>query len=59
MKKMIRFTALALLAVSMLASRSMRRDNPTPECIPDCQSKVLFNMLKDNPTPECIPNCNS
>jgi hypothetical protein len=53
MKKMIRVAALALVAVSLLSSKSIVKDQPAPQCYPDCVAQVI----PDQPAPQCYPDC--
>lgn len=56
MKKMMHVTALAVLAVSLVSSKSTVKDQPTPGCNPNC-SLVHAAPVPDQPTPGCNPNC--
>ncbi len=55
MKKMLHVTALAVLAVGLLSSKSTVKDAPTPGCYPNCLVRAM--PVPDAPTPGCYPNC--
>jgi hypothetical protein len=56
MKKMLHVTALAVVAIGLLSSKSTVKDQPTPGCYPNC-SFAHAQPVPDQPTPGCYPNC--